>query len=81
MLHWPPRPRSDVLVFPENHAELLRQAKQWPNRKIAFFQNQFMAHRGLKGATCYSELAFPKPYRFDPFQRNLSTQISQAARD
>jgi glycosyltransferase involved in cell wall biosynthesis len=48
-------PHLDVLVFPENHAGLLRHFRSWPNAKIVFCQNQFMVHRGLAGARCYSD--------------------------
>lgn len=48
--------RTDILVFPENSAELLRRFAAWKNHKVVFCQNQFMAFRGLGGSRCYSEL-------------------------
>jgi hypothetical protein len=46
---------SDILVFPENNAKLLQHFKDWPNPKVVFCQNQFMACRGLAGAKCYGD--------------------------
>lgn len=47
--------RTDILVFPENHAGLLRSYKNWRCPKVVFCQNQFMAYRGLDGQACYSD--------------------------
>ena len=47
-------PSTDILVFPENFHQLLHTFGSWPNRKVVFCQNQFLAHRGLAGAGCYS---------------------------
>src|SRR5688572_8107020 len=46
---------GDVLVFPENHADLLRKFKSWQCPKVVFCQNQFMMFRGLAGQLCYSD--------------------------
>ena len=40
---------GDILVFPENHAELFRSYADWPNQKIVYCQNQFMFCCGLAG--------------------------------
>jgi glycosyltransferase involved in cell wall biosynthesis len=40
-------PHSNVFVFPENHAGMLEEFRPWPNRKVVFCQNPFLAHRGL----------------------------------
>jgi len=45
----------DVLVFPENHAEMLRSFADWPNRKLVFCQNHFMAFRGLERKQDYAD--------------------------
>lgn len=41
------KPGDDVLVFPENHAELLNRFAAWPNRKAVFCQNIYMCYRGV----------------------------------
>jgi glycosyltransferase involved in cell wall biosynthesis len=41
------RQGDDVLVFPENHAGLLKRFAAWPNRKVVFCQNPSMAFRGV----------------------------------
>jgi hypothetical protein len=38
---------DDVLVFPENHAPLLNRFAGWPNRKVIFCQNPYLAFLGL----------------------------------
>jgi hypothetical protein len=48
-------PGSDILVFPENHAGLLREYRVSSAPKVVLCQNQFMAFRGLAGSRCYSE--------------------------
>jgi len=45
----------DVLVFPENHHEMLKTFAPWRNRKVVFCQNPFMVIRGLGGARDYAE--------------------------
>lgn len=47
--------KDDILVFPENNAELLRKYATWPNKKVIYCQNHFMANCGLAGAPCYSD--------------------------
>ncbi|HUT14133.1 MAG TPA: glycosyltransferase [Thermoguttaceae bacterium] len=49
------RSDEDVLVFPENHRDLLRRFAKHPNRKLVFCQNPFMAFRGLAGAKDYGD--------------------------
>jgi len=49
------RSDEDVLVFPENHCNLLRQFAECPNRKLVFCQNPFMVFRGLGGARDYAD--------------------------
>ncbi len=46
---------EDTLVLPENHHEMLAQLANWPNRKLVFCQNQFMAFRGLDGQGGYAD--------------------------
>ena len=46
---------DDVLAFPENHAGLLRDFAERPNRKVVFCQNPFMVFRGLGGKRDYRE--------------------------
>lgn len=46
---------EDVLVFPENHHGMLKRFASWPNRKVVFCQNQFMAFRGLAGSDSYAD--------------------------
>jgi hypothetical protein len=48
-------PQTDVLVFPENHNGLLEQFATWPNPKVVFCQNQYMAIRGLGNRRDYAE--------------------------
>lgn len=48
-------PKTDVLVFPENHAGFFQQFAPWPNRKVVFCQNQFMVFRGLGGHADYAD--------------------------
>lgn len=45
----------DVLVFPENHHEMLKRFVPWRNRKVVFCQNPFMVIRGLGGGRDYAE--------------------------
>jgi len=45
----------EVLVFPENHHEMLKRFAPWRNRKVVFCQNPFMVIRGLGGARDYAE--------------------------
>jgi glycosyltransferase involved in cell wall biosynthesis len=47
------REHHDILVFPENHTDFLRQFANWRNPKVVFCQNQFMAFRGVAGDRCY----------------------------
>jgi len=49
------RSDEDVLVFPENHRDFLRQLAERPNRKLVFCQNPFMVFRGLGGARDYAD--------------------------
>jgi hypothetical protein len=46
-------PSDDVLVFPENHAGILKKFAPWKNRKVVFCQNQYKIHRGLDGREDY----------------------------
>lgn len=48
-------PGGDVLALPENHAGFLRSFADWPNRKVVFCQNHFMAFRGLDGKSSYTD--------------------------
>ncbi len=49
------RQGDDVLVFPENHAGLLKRFAAWPNRKVVFCQNPAMAFRGVGDRNDYSD--------------------------
>ncbi len=46
---------SDILVFPENNPNILRQLAAWPNRKIVFCQSQQRVYWGLSGARDYRD--------------------------
>jgi len=46
-------PVSDILVFPENHEQWIRDFATWNCPKIVYCQNQFMVFRGLAGRACY----------------------------
>jgi len=46
---------GDVLVLPENHHEMLKSLADWPNRKLGFCQNHFMAFLGLEGQNDYAD--------------------------
>src|SRR3982751_166797 len=38
---------ADVLVFPENNAQLFKSFADAPNAKLVFCQNPFLAYQGL----------------------------------
>jgi hypothetical protein len=44
----------DVLVFPENHHEMLQTFAPWRSRKVVFCQNPFMVIRGLGDSRDYA---------------------------
>ena len=46
---------TDILVFPENHGELLARFAAWPNRKTVFCQSYIMVFRGLGSTSDYRE--------------------------
>ena len=48
-------PGDDVLVFPENHFDLLRACAEWPNRKLVFCRNHYYAWRGLGNCGHYAD--------------------------
>lgn len=48
-------PGEDVLVFPENHRQMLRFFTAWPNRKVVFCRTPFLAFQGLGGAASYAD--------------------------
>jgi hypothetical protein len=54
-IQWDQAFSADVLVFPENYRDSFERFRSSPARKVVLCQNQYMAHRGLGKALCYSD--------------------------
>jgi glycosyltransferase involved in cell wall biosynthesis len=46
---------GDILVFPENSAQLFKTFAAAPNRKLVFCQNPYFVYQGLEGRASYAE--------------------------
>ena len=46
---------GDILVFPENSAQLFKAFAGAPNRKLVFCQNPYFVYQGLEGRASYAD--------------------------